>query len=59
MDHVVLSDIRPNTAVRESLVLPQPTRQAKAKPLVVVVNAHPRCGQALQGVLGRHFRLKE
>ncbi len=59
MDHVVLSDIRPNTAVRESLVPPAPTRVSKSKPLVVIVNANPRCGQALQGVLGRHFRLKE
>jgi CheY-like chemotaxis protein len=59
MDHVVLSDARPVTAVRDPLVSPQPARAAKAKPLVVIVNAHPRCGQALQSVLGRHFRLKE
>lgn len=59
MDHVVLSDVRPVTAVRDPLVSPQPARPAKAKPLVVVINAHPRCGQALQAILGRHFRLKE
>ena len=59
MDHGVLSDIRPVTAVREPLVTAQPARPAKAKPLVVIVNAHPGCGQALHGVLGRHFRLKE
>ena len=44
MDHVVLSGGRPAPILQEPQTGPLPVRPARAKPLVVVVNADPRFG---------------
>lgn len=60
MDHVVLSGARPATIPQEPQTGPlPPVRSTRAKPLIVVVNANPKCGEALRAVLGRQYQLKE
>ena len=59
MDHVVLSGGRPAPILQEPQTGPLPVRPSRAKPLVVVVNADPRYGEALRAVLGRQYQLKE